>query len=97
MRLFVLLGSLAVLSACAVQPPEPVVSSFNGDSVEIQIQNIGFVAAEALVQSRTAADSKAVDICRRGPNKRAEYVSTRTITTANAYVTHEARLYLCLR
>lgn len=97
MRKTLFLGSLFFLSACVIQPPEPVVSSFNGDSVEIQIQNIGFVAAEALEQSRNSANAMAVEICRRGPNKKAEFVSTRTIPTANAYVTHEARLYLCLR
>ena len=88
---------LTLVAACSVVPPEPVVSSFNGDSVELQIQNIGFVAPDALASARSAADTKAVEICRRGPNKKAEYVSTRIIPTANAYVTHEARLYLCLR
>jgi len=96
MRTILILGSLIGLAACDV-PIEPVVSSFNGDSVEIQIPNVSFQSPESLATARAEADAKAADICRRGPNKKAEYVSTRTIATANAYVSNINHLYLCLR
>lgn len=84
------------IAACDDATREPIVSSFNEASVEIQVQNIDFMSKEALEKSYQAADLKAAEICKRGPNRKAEYVSTRTISTSNQYVNHQARLYLCL-
>ena len=85
------------VTACDDTAREPIVSSFNEASVEIQVQNIDFMSKEALAASYQAADVKAASICKRGPNRKAEYVSTRPISTSNQYVNHQAQLYLCLR
>lgn len=75
---------------------EPVVSSFNGDSVEVQITNANVRNKSGRAQARVEADSVAEDICARGPNKNAEYVSTRQTPAANQYLVNDVHLYLCL-
>jgi 4'-phosphopantetheinyl transferase EntD len=92
------LASLAFVAACATGPIEPVVASFNEASVGIQIDGnmYEFSSAEVKQQAIASADQKAADICRRGPNRRAEFVSSRNMATGQySYVIE--RLYLCLR
>ncbi|MFD0858423.1 hypothetical protein [Roseovarius aquimarinus] len=96
-------GALAVapvlaLMGCAVPNPEPVVASFNEASVGIQIDgnSLDFASAEAKAAAIAKADAKAAEICSRGPKRRAEFASSRRITTGDyTYVTE--RLYLCLK
>lgn len=97
MKKVMLLTAIPVLLTACDVPLEPVVSSFNGDSVEIQLPNVSFQSADTMAAARQKSDAMAADICKRGPNKKAEYVSTRTIPTANAYVSNVNHLYLCLR
>ncbi|SOH93388.1 hypothetical protein SAMN06273572_10264 [Monaibacterium marinum] len=87
---------LFLISGCISQPSEPLVASFNGDSVDIQIDNIEYLTAPALAISRANADARAQEICERGPKKKAEFASARKLYTANQYIVHELRLYLCL-
>ena len=51
---------------------EPIVSSFNEASVEIQVGegDMGFMSEEMRAQAVQKADAKAVEICARGPNRR---------------------------
>ena len=93
-----LLGAvLLVATACTIVPPEPVVSSFNESSVGIQMNGttLEFASAESRAVAIAAADARAADICRRGPNRRAEFVSSRIIPI-NQYAYNVERLYLCL-
>lgn len=77
-----LLGSLA---ACV--PAQPVVTSFNGDSVTV------VTAAFADVdEAKAKAQAEADVICRRGHRKKAEYVSVKT--NPNTY--ENSHLFLCL-
>ncbi|WP_422026751.1 hypothetical protein [Roseovarius sp.] len=77
---------------------EPLVSSFNEASVEIQVGqgDMGFMSQELRTQAIARADAKAVEICARGPNRRAEFASQRRVPI-NQYVSVTKRLYLCLK
>ena len=87
-----------LLGACTTVPPEPVVSSFNESSVGIQLNGsaLSLASEETRQAAFAAADAEAADICRRGPNRRAEFVSSRNIPI-NQYAYNIERLYLCLR
>ena len=77
---------------------DPVVASFNEASVGIQLNGsaMDFSSAEARAGALARADAKAAEICSRGPNRRAEFASTRNLPTGDySYV--QERLYLCLR
>ena len=87
--------ALVSLAACAV-PVTPVVTSFNGDSVEVQVANLLFADEATRADGRAAAEKTAADICQRGPNKRAEYVSTRTVVGSSGYADTDLHLFLCL-
>jgi len=84
-----------LVSGCIAAPTDAVVTSFNGDSVDIQLNQIDFLTPEALASSRANADRRAQEICARGPKKNAEFASARNIA-AGQYITNEARFYLCL-
>ena len=93
-------AAFVVLASCTgLGPaPVPVISSFNEASVGIQLD--GFAMDLATQETKDAAIAAANDqaegVCRRGPNRRAEFASTRNIPTGQyAYVIE--RLYLCLR
>ncbi|MEQ8293167.1 MAG: hypothetical protein RIA08_13260 [Roseovarius sp.] len=77
---------------------EPIVSAFNEASVEIQVGqgDMGFMSEELRTQAIARADAKAVEICARGPNRRAEFASQRRVPI-NQYVSVTKRLYLCLK
>lgn len=77
---------------------EPIVSSFNEASVEIQIGqgDMGFMSEEVRAQAVQKADAKATEICARGPNRRAEFASQRRIPVSQ-YIAVTKRLYLCLK
>lgn len=83
----IILGLLATftLSACAVEGQEPVVSAFNGDSVNI-IQPVFAAFTDEQLQA------KANDICRRGNKKFAERVSRRELPDLQG----TEYLFLCL-
>ena len=86
------------LTACiSADQIKPAVSGFNGDSVQVQIDNgaMSLVAPEEHAAIYARADKQAADICRRGHRKRAEFTSTRIIPTG-PYTSVEERLYLCL-
>jgi hypothetical protein len=89
-RLAFLVGAGALLAACDVPNPPPVVASFNEASVEIQ--------QEAILQPSRPDDpavvSEAQRICATA-GRRAEYASTRMVTSR--YQTTAAHLFLCLR
>lgn len=87
-----------ILMACAAVGPEPVVASFNEASVGIQLDanQMGFATEEARSDAIAKADAKAAEICSRGPNRKAEYASSRTISTGQ-YTSVTERLYLCLK
>ncbi|MFZ5962015.1 hypothetical protein ACOXXX_03610 [Thalassococcus sp. BH17M4-6] len=77
---------------------EPVVASFNEASVGIQLNGnaMDFSSSEQRAAAIARADAKANEICSRGPNRRAEFASTRNLPTGQySYV--KERLYLCLR
>tara|TARA_B100000768_G_scaffold132939_1_gene123659 strand:- start:588 stop:896 length:309 start_codon:yes stop_codon:yes gene_type:complete len=65
-------ASTLALSACAVQHQDPVVSSYNGDSVTIIQPAFTTMTAAQLL-------AKANDICGRGSKKFAERVSGRQL------------------
>ena len=77
---------------------EPAISSFNEASVAIQLNaNMMSMTDEASrAQAIRKADQLAADTCRRGPNRRAEFASSRNIPTGQ-YTSVTERLYLCLR
>lgn len=77
---------LVLLSACDI-PANPIVSEFNGDSVTIVTS--GFADQSSVKQKSQLEASR---ICAKGPNKRAEYASTRT----NPDTFEQSHLYLCL-
>jgi hypothetical protein len=93
-----LLGSTLALTACTDVPSQPIVSSFNDSSVGIQIQQSTFavMTPEAEAKALELADAKAQDICSRGPKRRAERASVRTVPSSEYVITVEY-LYLCLR
>lgn len=77
-------GALA-LTGCAIEGQEPIVSAFNGDSVNIiQPAFASFTDDQLLV--------KANDICRRGNKKFAERVSRRALPDLQG----TEYLFLCL-
>jgi hypothetical protein len=86
MKQFIPLAALVALTACDL-PVEPIVSSYNGDSVTIVTSQL-VDRKEALAASTVEAER----ICRKGHKKRAEYVSTRA--NPNAYENND--LFLCL-
>jgi len=93
------IAAIFFLTACGDIPAqEPVVASFNEASVGIQLNGalLEFSSAEARKEVFAKADAKAAEICRRGPNRRADFVSTRNIPTGQ-YSYNVERLYLCLR
>ena len=91
-----------VLALAGCDMPEaqiaPVVSSFNEASVGIQLNGnaMDFSSAERQAAAVQAADAKAQEICSRGPNRRAEFASSRNLPTGQYSYVRE-RLYLCLR
>ncbi|WP_412506722.1 hypothetical protein [Roseovarius sp. SYSU LYC5161] len=91
--LFAAAGGLA---ACAVDM-EPAVSSFNEASVGIQIDGnaLEFADEASRAEAIRKADARAAEVCARGPNRKAEFASSRQIPTGQySYVVE--RLYLCL-
>jgi len=95
-----LVATSGLLMSCSglVPAPEPVISSFNEASVGIQLQGFAMEMASPEVRNAAlaAADDQAAGVCRRGPNRRAEFASTRNVPTGQySYVIE--RLYLCLR
>lgn len=86
---------IALVSGCISGPREAVVTSFNGDSVNILVEFIGYMTPEALEGSRANADLRAQEICERGPKKNAEFESRRNVS-GGELITHESRFYLCL-
>ncbi|MEQ8898949.1 MAG: hypothetical protein RID23_17860 [Roseovarius sp.] len=97
------IAALAVsagLAGCATPESmtEPIVSSFNEASVEIQMGqgDMGFVSEEVRARAVQKADAKAAEICARGPNRRAEFASQRRVPIGQ-YVAVTKRLYLCLK
>ena len=68
----VLFASALALSACAIEGQDPVVSSFNGDSVTIIQPAFAKMSDEQLL-------AKANSICQRGHKKFAERVSRRVL------------------
>ena len=73
------------LSACAIKGQEPIVSSYNGDSVNIIQPAFAAMTDEQLL-------AKANDICRRGNKKFAERVSRRVLPNYQG----TEYLFLCL-
>ena len=86
------------LAACGEPNTEPAVASFNEASVGIRLNGnaLDFVGAEGRAQAIAKADAKAAEICSRGPNRKAEFASSRRIVTGQ-YTYEIERLYLCLR
>tara|TARA_R110000787_G_scaffold200560_3_gene311509 strand:+ start:511 stop:762 length:252 start_codon:yes stop_codon:yes gene_type:complete len=74
------------LSACAIEGQEPIVSAFNGDSVNIIQPVFAAFTDDQLL-------SKANDICRRGNKKFAERVSRRELPDLQG----TEYLFLCLQ
>lgn len=98
LRAFVfLLAGLIPLSACVATPSEPIVTSFNESSVGIQIQqsSLAPMTQEAEAEAVRLADAKAQEVCSRGPNRRAERASSRSVP-AGEYMMAREYLYLCL-
>ena len=67
-----LVGALSILLGCEMAGQEPIVSSFNGDSVNIIQPMFAAFSDEQLL-------AKANDICRGGSKKFAERVSRRSL------------------
>ena len=84
-KIIIGLGLFASLSACV--PATPIVSEYNGASVQIVTSQ--FADAE---DAKAAAEAEATRICKTGGKNRAEYASTRT--NPNTYENYN--LYLCL-
>lgn len=74
-----------ILTGCAIEGQEPIVSAFNGDSVNIIQPAFASFTDEQLV-------AKANDICRRGNKKYAERVSRRVLPDYQG----TEYLFLCL-
>lgn len=83
----IIIGFTAALTigGCAVEGQEPVVSAFNGDSVNIIQPVFAAFTDEQLL-------AKANDICRRGNKKFAERVSRRELPDLQG----TEYLFLCL-
>lgn len=84
-NIFLAVVSSLALSACAIEGQEPVVSAYNGDSV-----NIIQPAFASMTDAQLMA--KANDICSRGSKKFAERVSARTLPDYQG----TEYLFLCL-
>ncbi len=88
------ISGVALLSACTV--PEPVVSGYNGDSINIRTNEyMQIVTPEAMVEVIAKAQVQATEVCRRGHRKRAEYVSRRSYHEGQ-YSYGSEFLFLCL-
>lgn len=83
-KLFVLL-SIGLTGACSIEGQEPIVSAFNGDSVNIIQPAFAAFSDEQLL-------AKANSICRRGNKKNAERVSQRALPDYQG----TEYLFLCL-
>ena len=101
MKKFALIAVSCVgMSACnvSVEQINPAVSQYNGDSVSIQLN--GNLLELASIEVRAAAveraDAEAARICAKGHKKRAEFTSSRRLSTGQ-YSYMIERLYLCLR
>ncbi|MBC6438014.1 MAG: hypothetical protein GDA52_07730 [Rhodobacteraceae bacterium] len=96
---FAALAMFSTIAGCSPSRYEPVVSAFNGDSVEIEMTvtgpRIGLGPPQMRDEALAKANAMAADICQRGPNKRSEFVSTRTRYVAE-YQRIDTRIYLCL-
>ena len=79
------LSLVGAVAACV--PAQPIVSEFNGDSVQIVTS-----AFSPVEESKVAAQAEATRICRAGGKTRAEYASTRS----NQQTYESYHLYLCL-
>jgi len=55
-----------------------------------------YLPADQKAEAIRKADAKAAEICRRGPNRNAEFTSSRVIPTGQ-YTAVTERLYLCLK
>jgi hypothetical protein len=82
--IFGTIGAAAV-AGCSVEGQEPIVSAFNGDSVNIIQPVLASFTDEQLL-------AKANDICRRGNKKYAERVSGRPLPELQG----TEYLFLCL-
>jgi hypothetical protein len=86
--------ALSTLMACT--PPPPVVTSFNGSSVTVQLQgDIKYLPADARTTLLANADAEAGRICKKGSGKGAERTSFNTLQ-AGTYSVRTIVLYLCL-
>ena len=84
-KVIVLISSIGFLAACDPVGQDPVVSAFNGDSVNIiQPMFAAFTDEELL--------AKATSICQRGNKKIAERVSRRSLPDYQG----TEYLFLCL-
>ncbi len=84
-KILLAIAAGVTLSACAIEGQEPVVSAFNGDSVNIIQPAFASFTDEQLL-------AKANDICRRGNKKFAERVSRRVLPDYQG----TEYLFLCL-
>ncbi len=73
----------AMLALCACVPSNPLVSQYNGDSVNLQTSSFA-------TEDKAKVQAEADRICAKG-GKRAEYASTRQLPD---YILEH--LYLCL-
>ena len=89
-------GAISAASACVPIAIEPAVSSFNEASVGVQLPDMSFVPPNQQAEAIAKADAKAAEICRRGPNRKAEFTSSRVIPTGQ-YTSVTERIYLCLK
>ncbi len=86
MRNLCLMCAAAMLAACGALPKqEPIVSAYNGDSVNIIQPPLAAFSDEELL-------AKANSICQRGSKKSAERVSRRTLPNYQG----TEYLFLCL-
>lgn len=85
MKKLIVLCGLVGLAGCGA--PQPIVSEYNGDSVNIVTSSF-YDRQQALA----ASTAEAQRICQKGSKKTAEYVSTRY--NPNTYENDD--LFLCL-
>lgn len=78
--------AFSALAACEL-PSDPVVTSFNGDSVTVVTS--AFANPD---EAKAKAQAEAERICQRGHRKRAEHVSVKT----NTQTYESSHLFLCL-
>lgn len=97
-RLCVAAATVLSLASCGPMVIEPAISSFNEASVAVQLNGnmMEFSDQESRASAIQKADALAADTCRRGPNRRSEFASSRNIPTGQ-YTYVVERLYLCLR